>query len=297
MISPLKLKELYDQGTNISDYLKNNNTQEYKSSEIIELSYDLQSGSYSRAMQNQEYAELKNKLAGEIANKILSYCKPGSILETGIGEGTTLSGVLKHLPSQTLSFGFDLSWSRIAYAQLWLKQNDLNNTLLCTGDMLNIPFLDNSIDVVYTAHSIEPNGGNEENIIKELYRVTGRYLIMVEPEYDIASDEGKERMDRFGYCKKIKNICEKLDYNILEHSPLQHNLNPLNPVAVTVIQKSSTFTRLENVFACPVFKTPLTRSKGNYFSEEALSIYPVIDGIPCLRIENSILASKYLETT
>jgi hypothetical protein len=31
------------------------------------------------------------------------------------------------------------------------------------------------------------------------------------------------------------------------------------------------------------------------FSPEALSVYPIIAGIPCLRMENAIIASKFPE--
>ena len=31
------------------------------------------------------------------------------------------------------------------------------------------------------------------------------------------------------------------------------------------------------------------------YSPEALSVYPVLCGIPCLRLENAIIASKYPE--
>ena len=39
---------------------------------------------------------------------------------------------------------------------------------------------------------------------------------------------------------------------------------------------------------------PVKDEKENlYFSTESLVVYPIIKGIPCLRKENAILASKY----
>jgi ubiquinone/menaquinone biosynthesis C-methylase UbiE len=32
---------------------------------------------------------------------------------------------------------------------------------LVVADLFHIPFADNSVDVVYTSHSLEPNGGRE----------------------------------------------------------------------------------------------------------------------------------------
>ncbi|MGC8667667.1 MAG: methyltransferase domain-containing protein [Chthonomonadales bacterium] len=138
-------------------------------------------------------------------------------MESGVGEATTLSGVLRGLQSEVSSFGFDLSWSRVAYAKRWLHSQGVFDTTLCTGNLLHIPFADNSIDVVHTSHSIEPNGGNEEPILQELFRVTRRFLILLEPGYELADDEAKRRMDSHGYCKNLKGIAQSLGYDVLEH--------------------------------------------------------------------------------
>ena len=37
--------------------------------------------------------------------------------------------------------------------------------------MTNIGVTNNSFDVVFTNHALEPNGGNEEIILKELLRI------------------------------------------------------------------------------------------------------------------------------
>ena len=39
----------------------------------------------------------------------------------------------------------------------------------------------------------------------------------------------------------------------------------------------------------------MTEIGGALFSEEALSVYPLVLGIPCLRPRDAILASKYLK--
>ena len=45
------------------------------------------------------------------------------------------------------------------------------------GDMFNLPITDDSIDLVYTVHALEPNGGKEKEALKELYRITKKYLM------------------------------------------------------------------------------------------------------------------------
>jgi hypothetical protein len=293
MITPRQLKELYAKGQNIMEILRTEFSVPHNSPEIIEISYDMQAGSYISAMDNGKYAKYHEKYTQEIANTIISLCTPSSVLEAGVGEATTLSGVLKKLGIDVDSYGFDLSWSRIAYAKKWLGEKGLSNSVLCSGDLFNIPFADNSVDVVYTSHSIEPNGGKEEQILHELYRVARKYLILLEPGYELAGHEARKRMDRHGYCKNLKETALSNGYDVLEHTLFPVAVNPLNPTALTIIRKEKVADLPFHVLACPKFKTPLMEIGNMMYSPEALVAYPIVGGIPCLRIENGIFASKY----
>jgi ubiquinone/menaquinone biosynthesis C-methylase UbiE len=298
MITPRQLKSLYDQGQNISAILRKEQETQQNTEEIIEVSYDLQAGSYIAGMKNEAKRKYIQEYASEIVSTILSLCNPTSILEAGVGEATTLSEVIKRLPDQaTRSYGFDLCWSRVAYGKNWLLGNSLSNFTLCTGSLFHIPFGDNSIDVVYTSHSIEPNGGFEEPILRELYRVAKQYLVLLEPGYELASNEAKQRMDTHGYCKNLVGVAQQLGWNVIEHKLFPYTANPLNPTALTIIQKQpeEVDTEVANVFACPKFKVTLTKIGEMYFSPEALCVYPVLADIPCLRLENAIIASHFPE--
>lgn len=295
MITPRELKKMYAQGENISALLRQELDVKQNTQEIIEISYDMQAGSYIEAIKSEDMATYNGEYTAEIANIILSLCHPASILEAGVGEATTLSGVLKHLENEVSSYGFDLSWSRVAYANDWLQTQGITNTVLCSGDLFNIPFLDSSIDVVYTSHSIEPNGGNEEPILRELYRVARKYLILLEPGYELANEEAKQRMDSHGYCKNLMGVSHSLGYNVIKHELFPFASNPLNPTALTIISKQSNTELPADVLACPKYKTPLVKINSALYSPEALVAYPILGKIPCLRIENGIFASKYQE--
>jgi uncharacterized protein YbaR (Trm112 family) len=160
--------------------------------------------------------------------------------------------------------------------------------------MLNIPLPTSSIDVVYTAHAIEPNAGYESAIIQELYRVTKYYLILVEPAYELASAEARQRMDEHKYCKGIAGKANHLGYRVLSHTLCQSIENELNPPAMTIIEKEATQHDYPR-YVCPKYKTDLTLLGGMLYSPESLAVYPILNGIPCLRIENAIVASKYEE--
>lgn len=296
-----KLKALYKNGTNISAFLRDEMGVSTNNNEIVEIAYDLQTGSYIESMKNSDTVKHKIEYADEISKVVRSLCTPQTILEAGIGEATTLSWVVESLSKFSCFprfYGFDISCSRIFYARKWLEQQDVTDVSLCTGDLANMPYRDNSIDVVYTSHSIEPNGGNEETILKELYRVAKKYVILLEPGYELSSIEMRKRMDAHGYCKNLKAISESLGYKVLSHKLFPFTVNANNPTAITIIAKDEVETSTHSstdVYACPKFKTPLKELGGMLYSPEAGLVYPILKGIPCLRIENGVLASKYDE--
>ena len=43
-----------------------------------------------------------------------------------------------------------------------------------------------------------------EALLRELFRVTKKKLVLFEPSYELNSEEGKVRMDRLGYIKDIE---------------------------------------------------------------------------------------------
>ena len=292
-VSARLLQQMYRSGENIMSYLT---THLKKSSqqEIIEVSYDMQSGCYVDAMINApHYIEFKHRYIDALVREIQQLTQVDSILDAGIGEGITLAPLLDKLSYSVESFGVDISWSRINYAKDWLKQQGQTNTTLCTGNLTHLPFADNSIDLVFTSHAIEPNRGNELVIIEELFRVAHKYVVLLEPSYELASEEAKARMDKLGYCRAIEQTCIDLGYNIIKHQLFSHSSNPLNPTAITIIEKLSGATKPQHVMACPEHKTPLIKGNGALYSEEGLRAYPIIAGIACLRVENSVFASHF----
>lgn len=295
MTTPRELQALYAQGRNISALLREERGLDRNTGEIVEIAYDLQTGSYVAAMEQPSMAAHKRDYSAEIARTILSLCEPASVLEAGVGEATTLSGVLRGLPSGTRSFGFDLSWSRVAWARGWLESQGLPGATLCIGDLLHVPLASDSVDVVYTSHSLEPNRGSEQPMLRELFRVARRFLVLLEPGYELAGEEARRRMDAHGYCRGLRATAEGLGLQVLRHELFPFTANPLNPTAITVIRKETAAPPPGHFLACPRYGTPLEEIGGMLFSPEALAVYPVVGGIPCLRIENGIFASRYRE--
>lgn len=288
-----ELRALYREGVNITAHLRERYGEQRNTADIIELAYDLQAGAYAAAMASPRHAASKDRLAREIADCIAAHCTPHTLLEAGVGEATTLAGVLRHLDRPMRAAGFDLSWSRLAYARAWLGTCGFDATLLCSADLQRIPFADNAFDVVCTAHAVEPNGGREVVILRELYRVARRLLVLVEPDAALADDAGAARMTKHGYCSGLDGHARALGYRVLEHRPCAVQLNPANPVALTVIGKQDGAGGAEPVFVCPLSGGPLLDLAGALFSPEAMVVYPVIGGIACLREQHAVAASAY----
>lgn len=262
--------------------------------QIIETAYDLQSGNYVKALEKPQNHAHKSEYGAAIAREILALTTPGSIVEAGIGEGTTFSFVLNQLDQAVAhAHGFDISWSRIATCRDWLHSNGVDDVFLSLASLLHIPYLDSSFDVVYTSHTIEPNGGNEEPILKELYRVASRYLVLLEPGYELASAESQARMEEHGYCKDLVGIAERLGMRVVKHELFTVSANPLNPTAMTVIEKDADAESAVPRLGCPRFGDPLTNHADSLYSEVSLRAYPKIKGISCLRSGDGIIASAY----
>lgn len=289
------IKEIYERGGNIIQHLKQNQN-DLNALEMILISYDFQSGTYIREVKkNPRY---NHEYTVAIARVITGLgVKYDSLLEAGVGEATSLANVVQKLPSEPKQiFGFDISWSRIRYAVEYLKKKCIKNSLVFTGDLFNVPIADNSIDIVYTSHSIEPNGGREKEALQELMRITKKYLVLLEPAYEFANAEARKRMESHGYIKNLYGSAVDLGMNVIEHRLFNVFSNPLNPTGLMIIKKDLKIHKtIRNPLVCPVTKTPLQLIKGSYFSKESLLAYPVIDEVPCLLSDNAVIVTHYMK--
>ena len=246
------LKDMCNNNVNIMEFFRKNSDNENSNSiNAILTSYDLQSGSYIKSYETNEITdnfhingkkvtinarEIRDKLGEYLASLIDKYDYK-SVLEAGVGEATSMVSVVKKLKNQDAKlFGFDISASRIKYAKLFAEKYCDKQINLFVANLLNTPFKDNEFDIVYTVHAIEPNTDNCEQIVKELYRITNKYLILYEPSYELGNEETKINIEKHKYIRNLKSIVENLNYKIVKYE-----LAPLgtysNQPAIMIIEK------------------------------------------------------------
>lgn len=263
------------------------------------IAYDLQAGSYTAGARANPQAKAQwCKQVADLIRPVLP--QGGRLLEVGVGEATTLAGVLDTLgTSVSDAFGFDISWSRVREGNLWLSEKRQTANLF-VADLFNIPLADESVDVVYTSHSLEPNGGREEAAIAECLRVARTAVVLIEPIYELSNAEAQARMRHHGYVRGLHDAAQDLGAEIREHRLLDFTVNELNPSGVLVLGKSGAPTvelaglnALSSGFwRCPLTSTKLEPLGDLFFGVEMGVAYPVVRGIPLLRPEHAFVASR-----
>ena len=294
----LKIKKAYKEDKNITKLLREQKKIENNTSEIIEVAYDLQSGSYIDFVKsNPKQSKLYSDELSYILNNHLD--QNDSLLDIGTGELTTLSLITSKLdPLPSKIYAFDISWSRLFKGIEFSKEilgNNFNKIFPFSAKISEIPLMSNSIDITTSSHALEPNGGNLSNLLKELFRVTKKKLVLFEPYYEGNSKEGKKRMDSLGYIKNLEEEVINLGGELIENIKIRNSENLLNPTYCFVIKpplsKEPKLLPDGNIFSEPGTNNKLERLGDFYFSNNSGLSYPIIKSIPILKSSNVILTS------
>ncbi len=288
-----KIKNIYNSGGNVMEALRKEFKTSVNTSEIIEISYDMQSGSYIKELNDKTSVYFKE--CASVLSKYFGNAK--SVVDAGAGELTTTAGIIQELNFTGKLLVFDISWSRLLVGKRYFEEVTKRKLDYFVADLKRIPLLDKSIDVLYTNHALEPNHGSEDLLLKELNRVTRQKIVLFEPYYEAASETIKERMNNHGYVRNLEDSIKKAGCVLEDIIKLEHSMNLLNPTYAFVIRPSGSNgenLHEDNPFACPYSLTELTRRDSCFYSVKSLMAYPIIEGIPLLRVQNGIVASHMI---
>lgn len=278
-------------GENVMAWSRQNLGQPENNPVAILVAYDLQTGSYIHWVRTDPLSS--ERWVTQLARTLEPFLAPGcSILEVGCGEATTLCGVLNCLGNGPVNaLGFDISWSRVAQGLAWLAENSVSARLFA-ADLFEIPLEDDSIDVVYTSHSVEPNSGLEQQAIQELLRIARRAVILVEPIYELADEPARRHMEQHGYVRGLRMCAERLGAKVIDYRLLPFTANPLNPSGILVLEKDRNAPIRGGIaWQCPLTHTPLLEQPDLMFAPEAGLAYPILRGVPLLRTQHAVVAS------
>ena len=109
-------RNAYKRGENVTIALKKYLQQDHNTPEIIALSYDLQTGTYTTdALENEVFYINRSQ---ELASFVSPYLgDKESVLDLGSGEITVFSRLLADLKSKNIikAYAADISWSRLNF--------------------------------------------------------------------------------------------------------------------------------------------------------------------------------------
>jgi ubiquinone/menaquinone biosynthesis C-methylase UbiE len=151
-----------------------------------------------------------------IISQLYNHYDLKSIIEIGAGELTTLFPVLQKIKKVDFVAGLDLSFKRLQKGKNFLDNNKKKINQLVACDASNLPYKDNSFDLVFTHYCIEQVPLLAKQIISEMIRISSKYVIVIEPSYEFSNKITKARILNKGFpiLKKshFKNTKSKIIY-------------------------------------------------------------------------------------
>ena len=283
-----QLRQAYGRGENITQLLTRSNP-DVDRSEVIEVAYDLQAGSYTRsAFENPDRLNCYSREIYELSKSFLA--EYDQVLDCGAGELTTLSALSNFLPHSCHLLACDISLSRLRvgrrFAERMMYCDQAESLSLFVADMALLPLADSSVDVVFTSHALEPNHGREEQLLKELLRVARRHLLLFEPSWENADQAVRDRMVQHGYVRDLPLHIQSAGGRLVSVEPLPNPINPMNPTYCYVVEPIDEVRKtsfVNQTFQCPRSGFALQKHQSYWWSQEGGWAYPEIDGIACLR--------------
>ena len=287
-----ELRKLFAEGKNLMESLRKGDGG--NSQDTIMLSYDLQAGSYTEQVNNSETVRANKFFYGKFMSNVLQGLNPYNILDAGTGEATSLFFLLNDFKPRGEVYAFDISLSRLLFAKIFLSSGRHEHVALFTGSLDNIPLETSSIDIVITNHALEPNGGREEILIKELMRVAGRYIVLVEPSWELGSASTRAHISEHRYVIGLPEILKSMGAVIRRHELWAHNINPSNEAALIVAEMPGCgqWNPRRAVFRSPIGFGSLEDREAYFYSKDDGFLFPKVEGVPCLLRDHGILAAR-----
>ena len=277
-----------------------------RSLEAVHAKYEKISGLYIRLYKNINELKFiaineKNKIIeckglirlyhGTCLQRLYKFFNLNSILEVGAGELTTLDEFLKKIKKKPKKVGaIDISLKRLVEGKKNLIKKNRKINFIARADASQLPFPDNSFDMVYTVHVIEQVPSLYLKIVKELVRVSSNIIILIEPSYEFGSSSSKKNIFKKGYTRIKDSDFNKLDYKLI-YRDIMELRTYINGSEIVILQKNknkSMKNKNKAEFICPITHESLIK-EGKYLSNKSKTInYQIKNSISKLCPEDRI---------
>ena len=256
---------------------------------IIQMSYDIRSGHAIKIFSKRKV--FFKKYINEVVNLISkNFHGVKTILDCGSGELLTTNLLSENMKDLDKLYCFDYSYKRLLDGKNFSNKvsfKSRNKLEIFCADMFNIPLPDNSIDLITTFQSLEPNGSYEYKIIKELLRVSKKGLFLMEPDYENANLKQKKRMRKFNYIKNLPKVFKKLKVKFKVEQMI-NNGNNLNRCSAFIVYKKKTKKNNKPCFIDPANKKKLNKMKDFLYEKNDGNLYFSFKSIPILIKEKAL---------
>ena len=215
----------------------------------------------------------------------LSEYKFKNILEVGVGELTSLEDIYNFFGPDIDCYGVDLSLNRLEFGLAEFAQRHQKCPVVAKANAIQLPFADNSFDLVYTRHTLEQMPKIFQAALAEIFRVSKGHVVLFEPTYELGTITQRLKMLSSDYVRGIPDyVRSRDDVSVDAYHLMKNSANPLNHTSHMKLQinKPRDLPPSQVEFICPVTKGPLHHRTDHYFSPEAKLAFPIISGIPVL---------------
>tara|TARA_Y100000768_G_scaffold370768_1_gene336842 strand:+ start:144 stop:1034 length:891 start_codon:yes stop_codon:yes gene_type:complete len=162
------------------------------------------------------YGDIKEYYAYCISNIIQNF-NSKRVLEVGAGELTQYYLIKKYLDKKKFglerSCALDLSLKRLEIGKKFLNSKNQNIEIF-QGDAQKMPFKENEFDFLYTCHCLEQVPHLFEACLKEMLRVSKKYILLIEPSYELTNIVTRNYIYKKHYIKISDKILNKTLKNI-----------------------------------------------------------------------------------
>ena len=237
------------------------------------------------------------KIRSEI-NSVLGELKFNSILEIGVGELTSLEAIYSKFGPDLDCYGIDLSLNRVSHGLTEFNKRHQIIPQIAKADATMLPFPDSSFDLVYTRHTLEQMPTVFEKALDEIFRVAKKNVVLFEPSFELGSLTQKVKMINSDYVRGIPAYINKgKKLHLHDMYLMQNSANPLNHTACFIITvdknlEKKSHTKAPIDFVCPFTHFKLEQREGYLYSKKAERAFTLIEGIPNLDPEYSIVLTE-----